>query len=140
MEEEKSSNSSAEETVTLNGLESELKEVELIDNKKRLKKIGLNVELLEAFKAVGLLYKEICRDHGRVLWYRDTNDAKKLGITEASPICEPFKRAGSTDDEMVITTAKDEHPEGHYRLSHHTKNSNVKRPLKDGTRRFLLQH
>lgn len=42
-------------------------------------------------QAVGLLYKEICGDHGRVLWFRDTTDAKKIGITESSLICEPFK-------------------------------------------------
>ncbi|KAK6050321.1 hypothetical protein COOONC_12173 [Cooperia oncophora] len=115
---EKSTNTTAEETLALEselkevelidnkkrlkklGLNVELlqafKEVELIDNKKRLKKLGLNVELLQAFKAVGLLYKEICREHERVLWYRDTADAKKIGITESSLICEPFK-VNSTD-------------------------------------------
>ncbi|KAK5978107.1 hypothetical protein GCK32_021679, partial [Trichostrongylus colubriformis] len=46
-EEDRATNTSAEET---SSMESELKDAELIDNKKRLKKIGLNEELLEAFK------------------------------------------------------------------------------------------
>ncbi|VDM55830.1 unnamed protein product [Angiostrongylus costaricensis] len=71
-------------------LEKDLKESELIDNEERLKKVGLSEGLLEEYKAVGLLYKEICGDHGRVLWFRDTTDAKSIGITEKSPICEPF--------------------------------------------------
>uniref|UniRef100_A0A0N4XRE7 PHM7_ext domain-containing protein n=1 Tax=Nippostrongylus brasiliensis TaxID=27835 RepID=A0A0N4XRE7_NIPBR len=62
----------------LNELEKDLKQTELVDSKKRLKKLGLNEDLLDAFKAVGLLYKEICRDHERVLWFRDTADAKKI--------------------------------------------------------------
>ncbi|VDO34542.1 unnamed protein product [Haemonchus placei] len=56
--------------------------------------------------AVGLLYKEICRDHGRVLWYRDTNDAKKIGITETSLICEPFKEELTPDAEKLAMLSK----------------------------------
>ncbi|KJH47572.1 hypothetical protein DICVIV_06323 [Dictyocaulus viviparus] len=68
-----------------------LKESELIDDVNRLKELGLSEDLLEDFKAVGLYYKEICGEHGRVLWFKDTMDAKKIGITETSMICEPFK-------------------------------------------------
>ncbi|KAK5970536.1 hypothetical protein GCK32_022210, partial [Trichostrongylus colubriformis] len=56
--------------------------------------------------AVGLLYKEICREQGRVLWYRDTNDAKKIGMTESSLICEPFKEELTPDAEKLALLSK----------------------------------
>ncbi|KAJ1373134.1 hypothetical protein KIN20_035469 [Parelaphostrongylus tenuis] len=57
-------------------------------------------------KAVGLLYKEICGDHGRVLWFKDTTDAKKIGITEASPICKPFMEELTPDSETLTALAR----------------------------------
>ncbi|CAJ0608677.1 unnamed protein product [Cylicocyclus nassatus] len=103
-EEEKNATSSAE--VAAENLLKELKETELIKDKKKLKKLGLDENLLKEYQAVGLVYKEICGDHGRILWFRDTADAKNIGITEASPICEPFKEDLTPDLDKLELLAK----------------------------------
>ncbi|RCN49391.1 hypothetical protein ANCCAN_04476 [Ancylostoma caninum] len=65
-----------------------------------------DVDNNKSVEAVGLVYKEICGDHGRILWFRDTSDAKDIGITEASPICEPFKEDLTPDTEKLALLAK----------------------------------
>ncbi|ETN81092.1 hypothetical protein NECAME_08713 [Necator americanus] len=105
-EEEDRNSTSSEDSISLEELAKKLKETELIKEKKKLKKIGLNEKLLDEYKAVGLVYKEICGDHGRTLWFRDTTDAKNIGITEKSLICEPFKVDLTPDIEKLATLAK----------------------------------
>ncbi|PAV79540.1 hypothetical protein WR25_20895 isoform E [Diploscapter pachys] len=67
------------------------KETELVDDKKRLKELGLDSEVLEEHKAVGFVFKEICGDHGRVMWFKTRDEADLIGITDESIICDPYK-------------------------------------------------
>ncbi|KAK0394170.1 hypothetical protein QR680_000601 [Steinernema hermaphroditum] len=68
-----------------------LVEYEVIEDDDRLEELGLEAELLEEYAAVGILYKEICGNHPRELWFTTTENARELGIDENSPICGPFK-------------------------------------------------
>ncbi|KAL6734202.1 hypothetical protein Aduo_004768 [Ancylostoma duodenale] len=104
-DEDKNATSTAD-PASMEDIMKNLKETELIKDKKKLKKLGLDENLLKEYKAVGLVYKEICGDHGRILWFRDTSDAKDIGITEASPICEPFKEDLTPDTEKLALLAK----------------------------------
>ncbi|CAD6191802.1 unnamed protein product [Caenorhabditis auriculariae] len=83
----------------------ELQESELVTTKKRLKALGLNPELLEIHKAVGLVFREICGNHGRTLWFRTREDAKTIGIDEDSLICEPFKEELNPDRTTLAALA-----------------------------------
>uniref|UniRef100_A0A8R1DHR9 Uncharacterized protein n=2 Tax=Caenorhabditis japonica TaxID=281687 RepID=A0A8R1DHR9_CAEJA len=94
-----------EENSELKDVETKLKETELVNTGKRLKVLGLNPELLEAFKAVGLVYREICGNHGRTLWYRTREDASLIGIDSFSPICEPFKEELNPDESTLSKLA-----------------------------------
>ncbi|CAI4229620.1 unnamed protein product [Auanema sp. JU1783] len=100
---EKVENGTKNEKKKTEDLEKYRIETEVIDSKKRLKALGIDDSLLKEFKAVGIVYKEICQEHTREMWFRGTDDAKKLGITEVSPICEPFKEALNPD---TMTLAK----------------------------------
>ncbi|EGT35786.1 hypothetical protein CAEBREN_28360 [Caenorhabditis brenneri] len=89
----------------LKELEEQLKQTELVNTKKRLKTLGLNPELLVAYKAVGLVYREICGNHGRTLWYRTREDANLIGVDSFSPICEPFKEQLNPDESTLSKLA-----------------------------------
>lgn len=89
----------------LKELEDLLKQTELVNTKSRLKTLGLNPELLVAFKAVGLVYREICGNHGRTLWYRTREDANLIGVDSFSPICEPFKEQLNPDESTLSLLA-----------------------------------
>ncbi|CAI2347006.1 unnamed protein product [Caenorhabditis sp. 36 PRJEB53466] len=92
---------SSDENGEFKKLEKNLKETELVNSKKRLKVLGLNPELLVAYKAVGLVYREICGNHGRTLWYRNREDANLIGVDSFSPICEPFKEELNPDEKTL---------------------------------------
>uniref|UniRef100_A0A7E4UX14 Neur_chan_LBD domain-containing protein n=1 Tax=Panagrellus redivivus TaxID=6233 RepID=A0A7E4UX14_PANRE len=72
-------------------LNLDLVEYELIETKKRAKALNLSTDLFDEYKAIGILFKEVCGDHEREFWYTSTEDARNLGIDEYSPICDPFK-------------------------------------------------
>ncbi|CAJ0586625.1 unnamed protein product, partial [Mesorhabditis spiculigera] len=86
--------------------ELNLVESELVDKKKRLKELGMDEELLKDYKAVGVIWKEVCGLHERNLWFRKTEDAKKIGVTELSPICEPFKEELNPDTSKLAQLAE----------------------------------
>uniref|UniRef100_A0A914YF61 Uncharacterized protein n=1 Tax=Panagrolaimus superbus TaxID=310955 RepID=A0A914YF61_9BILA len=54
---------------------------------------------------IGVLFKEICGNHDRDFWYTNTEDARKLGIDEASPICDPFKEELNPNAETLARLA-----------------------------------
>ncbi|CAP38188.1 Protein CBG21355, partial [Caenorhabditis briggsae] len=89
----------------LKELEGQLKQTELVNSKSRLKTLGLNPELLVAYKAVGLVYREVCGNHGRTLWYRTREDANLIGVDSFSPICEPFKEQLNPDESTLSQLA-----------------------------------
>ncbi|KAF1766999.1 hypothetical protein GCK72_006957 [Caenorhabditis remanei] len=89
----------------LKEMEDLLKQTELVNSKSRLKALGLNPELLVAYKAVGLVYREICGNHGRTLWYRTREDAALIGVDSFSPICEPFKEQLNPDESTLSQLA-----------------------------------
>ncbi|KAI1728207.1 neurotransmitter-gated ion-channel ligand binding domain-containing protein [Ditylenchus destructor] len=72
-------------------LKLSLVEYELVKTKKRLRELNVSTDLFGDHDAIGLLYKEMCGEHERHLIYKTPEDAKKLGIDEKSPICDPFK-------------------------------------------------
>lgn len=37
------------------------------------------------------MFKEICGDHGRVMWFKTRDEADLIGITDESIICDPYK-------------------------------------------------
>lgn len=57
------------------------------------------------FQAIGVLFKEICGNHDRDFWYTNTEDARKLGIDENSPICDPFKEELNPNAETLARLA-----------------------------------
>lgn len=52
------------------------------------------------------MFREICAGHNRILWFNSTEDAKKLGIDETSPICEPFKEDLNPDQDVLLKMAE----------------------------------
>uniref|UniRef100_A0A1I7UKL4 Neur_chan_LBD domain-containing protein n=1 Tax=Caenorhabditis tropicalis TaxID=1561998 RepID=A0A1I7UKL4_9PELO len=89
----------------LKEVEELLKQTELVNSKSRLKTLGLSPELLVAYKAVGFVYREICGNHGRTLWYRTREDASLIGVDSFSPICEPFKEQLNPDESTLSQLA-----------------------------------
>ncbi|KAI6174648.1 Glycine receptor subunit alphaZ1 [Aphelenchoides bicaudatus] len=66
---------------------------EVIDDGDRLEELGLDQYLLDEYESVGILFKEICGNHDRQIWYSTPDEAKRLGLDEKSPICDPFKQS-----------------------------------------------
>ncbi|CAD5209660.1 unnamed protein product [Bursaphelenchus okinawaensis] len=80
-------------------------EFEVIDSGSRLEEIGLDPDLLDDFEAVGVLYKEVCGNHSKQLWFSDPEVARKIGINEKSTICDPFKEELHPNAETLTSLA-----------------------------------
>lgn len=80
-------------------------EYELVEKKDRAKELGLNPLVFEEHSSIGVVFKEICGNHDREFWYKNTEDARKLGIDETSPICDPFKEELNPNAETLAQLA-----------------------------------
>ncbi|CAD5213552.1 unnamed protein product [Bursaphelenchus xylophilus] len=80
-------------------------EFEVIDSSSRLEEVGLDPELLDEYEAIGVVYKEVCGNHSRQLWYSDPTMARKIGIDEKSTICDPFKEELHPNAETLTNLA-----------------------------------
>ncbi|KAI6170026.1 Glycine receptor subunit alphaZ1 [Aphelenchoides besseyi] len=83
----------------------ERKEFEVIDDSDRLEELGLDQYLLDEYESIGVLYKEICGNHPRQIWYSTPEQAKEIGLNEKSPICDPFKVQLQPDAETLTQLA-----------------------------------
>ncbi|KAE9550514.1 hypothetical protein FO519_006265 [Halicephalobus sp. NKZ332] len=82
-----------------------LVEYELVEKKSRAKELGFDPLLFEEHSSIGVLFKEICGNHDRQYWYKNTEDARKLGMDETSPICDPFKEELNPNAETLAQLA-----------------------------------
>ncbi|KAI6240539.1 Glycine receptor subunit alphaZ1 [Aphelenchoides fujianensis] len=80
-------------------------EFEVIDDADRLEELGLDQYLLDEYESVGVLYKEICGNHARQIWYSTRDEAREIGMDERSPICDPFKVQLHPDAETLTKLA-----------------------------------
>ncbi|MFH4976207.1 hypothetical protein AB6A40_002916 [Gnathostoma spinigerum] len=83
-----------------------LVERDVITTEVGLKNIGLPDSLLHNYKAVGVVYEEICGEHSRELWFANTDDARALGIDATSPICEPYKEELNPNEKKLAELAR----------------------------------
>uniref|UniRef100_A0A914UNG4 Uncharacterized protein n=1 Tax=Plectus sambesii TaxID=2011161 RepID=A0A914UNG4_9BILA len=80
-------------------------EQETVTSVERMEEIGLDPELLKKYLNVVILYKEICHDYPRVVWFNTTAQAREIGLNATSPICAPFKEALNPDADKLVDLA-----------------------------------
>ncbi|VDK67178.1 unnamed protein product [Anisakis simplex] len=52
-----------------------------------------------------MLYREICGNYDRELWFTTTDDAKRIGVREESLICDPYKEELHPNEERLTQFA-----------------------------------